>query len=320
MGLNEGPLQDQSSPGSAPERLRAVVEQVTYEEDGHSFISGTKVLQILTPFLEDLSSLRALSRGAPDDRLGVLNRATHLHACLHLASKMVQNGILGDFDNTIKLSTYAMAEIMSIVAFYATKDSRFKELTGGESVGTFVFGGSPSYLEPGSEVEAQMTRLGWCPSEIERLRLASSSLSTLHYISRLSRSIDRDHSSCDKASCKAFQIDLKTYKLSHVDASCTCPEFEINIADVQNVLRNTSTFPVLQFIRTDEGVELVVEEYKEGTEYVALSHVRLFFSILYVGFAAADNSSGLGGWAWKPEGECYSEVPGCPPDGPRQRP
>ena len=189
---------------------------------------------------------------------------------------MVHNGILGDFDTTIKFSIAAMAEIISMAAHYATTKPRFKELVGGANIGSFVFGRYHSYLDAKGNVVARMVQAGWCPSDIEKLRRTYGGLGTLHYISGLSRPEARDHSSCNETSCTSYQIDLTTYQLSHAATGCTCPEFEVNIADVQKVLRNTTTFPVLRFSRTDKGVDLVVQEYQEGTEYVALSHVRIF--------------------------------------------
>ena len=69
-------------------------------------------------------------------------------------------------------------------------------------------------------------------------------------------------------------MDRDTYQLSHSAQGCACSDFHINGDHVQKILRETNTFPILRFDQLNEDAGLVVEEYKEETEYVALSQVR----------------------------------------------
>ncbi|UNI16315.1 hypothetical protein JDV02_002756 [Purpureocillium takamizusanense] len=155
------------------------------------------------------------------------------------------------------------------------------------------------YVRAGGAVEAGMLARGWCPSEVDKVRAQFQGAFTMHYASRLRRravgqgqdsssssssSSGHDHGGCSEHACKAFQMDLGTYRPSHAQEGCGCAHIEVCEADIVRVLRETDSFPVLRLTRHvgdghghgDGGqgqLRLSVEPWTSGVPYVAYSHV-----------------------------------------------
>lgn len=266
LGLNERPGHGERDQGEAEAKCEALYEQCTLIEDGQSFLDGSKAFVLLQPFFQELAE-------ETDD---VVGRLGHLHECFRLTFHMI-NAIHSEFDESVRFSIAALAEVISTAAFTTVSQLVLKGVPIDDVTRKFYFPWHRLFLDSGGNLESQMLEVGWCISEIERLRHSYQGLGSMYFISQLGRTRTaprRDHSACTKMLCKAFQIDLGSYELAHVEPGCACREYEINIADIQRVLHNTKFYPILRFDTVDDGkVELSVEEYSPGDSYVALSHV-----------------------------------------------
>jgi hypothetical protein len=267
MDLNEGPDGTAAMERDAARSgCDAIYDHCVVEDDGERYVDGEKVLELLVPFLTALA----------DGKDEVVSRLGHLRACLYLTYQMI-NVINSEFDDTVRFAIAALGEVLSTAAHTAVTSSDAKKRPVQHSPLGFSLPWHRLFMAEGGEVEALMLAVGWCASEIERIRHSYQGLGSMHFMSRLSRmETGLDHSSCTKALCKAFQIDLSSYKLSHAEKDCQCAEYEVNIQDIQHVLRNSKSYPILRFEKSDDGkVDLAVEEYAPGgVEYIALSHVR----------------------------------------------
>lgn len=149
----------------------------------------------------------------------------------------------------------------------------------GSNLPTIGFNWHRGYIGPGSTVEAQILEGGWCPSEIDKIRTQFESLSAMHYTSRMKKPRPQlDHGGCSQHVCRAFQVDMMTYRPLHVHGACggDCPSIGVDMASVLAILRSTEFYPVLRVqlpVDEREDVKLLVEPYQPSMSYVALSHV-----------------------------------------------
>jgi hypothetical protein len=139
----------------------------------------------------------------------------------------------------------------------------------------------PFYWPNGSfdsqEVKSRMIRNGWCPSDLLRTKNKFTSLQALHFLSMLDKSQpERSHTSCDDEQCQAYQIDPKTYGLSHVEEDCQCKYIAINNADVIAALKDGDSIPLLRFVGTKDDLKIEVVKSSIHTPYVAISHVSSY--------------------------------------------
>jgi hypothetical protein len=235
---------------------------VREDDDGKRYIDGPAVFEIAYSFLDRCRSLEG----------GLEARAKVFSPALYFAYQMLCN-IHSQFDDSIKYAISAMAE----TAAAAIQTAILLEKYVVDDMRGFHIPWSRNFLVAGGQVEKNMLEAGWCISEIERARTTYQGLSTMSYTSKLDRSRNRrDHSSCNKLYCSGFQIDLKQYKLSHATPDCSCDEYSIDIAQVQRILHDSTTYPILLFERSESGeVTMSVEPYEPGVPYIALSHVSL---------------------------------------------
>ncbi|KAH8683432.1 hypothetical protein BGZ61DRAFT_424559 [Ilyonectria robusta] len=269
LGLNEGPGR---ATGVDQEHAEAqydmVYRDVIMEVDGARYINGAKIFEKLE---SRLASLMA-GEGYMAAQLG------HIKSCLYLTCQMLR-AIHSEFDESVLLSIAGLGEIVSSAARACYGQLIRRAVASGteappDSDMTSLAWG-PKHLHSSKPLMSDMIGFGWCPSEIERVTQLYRGITTMFFLSRLNKGgARRDHSSCTKVLCKAFQIDLATYKLSHAQSGCSCSEYVIDIEEVQRVLRHTKSYPILCFNQFENGhISLTVEEYKAGDEYVALSHV-----------------------------------------------
>jgi hypothetical protein len=277
LGLNEGPgrsdlgISEEEALGRLVELYDDIV--ISDASDGGPSLDGFKVYRHLEPQIKALAS-------APEDHC--LDRYSHLLECLDFTSHLLNSNPI-NFESSIFIAIAALGEILTLTGevFYEKLSiERQKASLPGPS-DTLKPGGyiwalknhiSEAYLESGPVPTT------WCSSEIEKVREAYTNVSIVHYLLRLDRgsAAGKDHSLCTRAVCQATKIDLANYKLSHAEDGCQCAEFEVNIDEVQRILRASSSFPILLIERLeDASVRLVVEAYKPGDKYVALSHVCL---------------------------------------------
>ncbi|KAF2650933.1 hypothetical protein K491DRAFT_607929 [Lophiostoma macrostomum CBS 122681] len=119
----------------------------------------------------------------------------------------------------------------------------------------------------------RMKDLGWCLSEITMLA-GHFSPSALEYISTLPRLANGlDHSTCGSTLCVARQLNIATYETKHASPNCTCEHIWSPLKQVLRILGKRQ-IPLLSMDISDRGdINLHVESYIEGQDYVAFSHV-----------------------------------------------
>jgi hypothetical protein len=278
-GLNEGPARDALEISDEEARLRCagLYDNIVVldGDDGNLYISGARVYSFLEARLKYMMSAQEYEGQS-------FEHIPHLQECLRFTFYMI-NSIHSEFDDTILTAITALGEICTISceAFYGNLSLNRARLSlppPSEALRPIGIPWGSKSLRSGVNLESSLLATGWCPSEIEKVRQAYTGLCTVHFLSRLDRSssIGTDHSSCTKILCKAMQIDLASYRLSHAGDGCKCADFEVDIDEVQRVLQMTDSFPILLMERLEDGsINLVVEAYQSGTKYVALSHVSL---------------------------------------------
>lgn len=296
LGLNE------TSPGHrmvedtlATAEIRKLYEVCVSaaEEDGNRYISAKSVL-------ESSQIIAERTRLVPDKR----ERFTYMRDCLQFASLMTLS--ISVLDETVRYSICALGEYFSTGLFQAITLSNPKV-----DVPIVGFSWHQNYMRSGGTMDKQMLQQGWCPSEVEKLRSQFTGLNTMHHIAQLQRpNANQDHSNCTRHLCTAFQMDIETYKPSHLSDGCSCDLIGIDERASSLILRSTDTYPIIRFDQIGDGAddfELVLEPYEPGVPYVALSHVSALRNP-----HTYDNPLrilGLGKWPRKPKGQLSAEMP-----------
>ncbi|PNP50070.1 hypothetical protein THARTR1_09202 [Trichoderma harzianum] len=245
----------------ATEEIRKLYEVCVSaaEEDGKRYISAKSVLESSQIIAERMKLV-------PDRR----ERFTYMRDCLQFASLMMLS--ISDLDETVRYSICALGEYFSTGLFQAIVQSTPKI-----DVPVVGFSWHQNYMQSGGTMDKQMLQQGWCPSEIEKLRSQFQGLHTMHHIAQLQRpNANQDHSNCTRHLCTAFQMNIETYKPSHLSDGCSCDLIGIDERATSLILRSTDTYPIIRFDQIGDGVgdfELVMEPYEPGVPYVALSHV-----------------------------------------------
>lgn len=233
-------------------------------------------------------------------KVSVRARLSHLSECLRFTCVML-NSIHSEFDDNIKYSIAALGELFSNVI--NTLRSIWKI-----DIPLLGYPWAKGFLRSEGEIEAKMIDAGWCLSDIERARFAYTGLNTVHLLSRLKRPLPlRKHDKCTRDRCEAFQIDLKSYTLSHSQAGCSCSEIGVDIQAVLSILNGTDSYPVLSITVPEQGyngVKISVEKHRQDLPYVALSHVST--SWYFKGRMFLDYMTGLGRWTWQPRTEFFT--------------
>jgi hypothetical protein len=307
LGLNEGPnRRDGLSQEQAELEFATLKKELVMERDGCWFLNGAKIMEKLGPLLRHLMT-------ATDIRLECI---VHLRECLHFVRGMVGNIFNDDFDDGVIMSVAGLGEIISSALVICGQQHPSRDVVSdpvpSDKANPNVFLWT-NKIAKNQRLRNSMLEAGWCPSEIERALTMHLGLVTICSLAQLDRqAVRHDHSACSHIACTAFQIDLRTYELSHAEAGCSCPEYAVDVTEIERVLLETSTFPILRFMQGEDGkITVAVEEYEQGHQYVALSHVRtLCFHLplhLYL-LIHLLNHVGLGRWLRKPTRECNPAV------------
>ncbi|KAB2572121.1 hypothetical protein DBV05_g9258 [Lasiodiplodia theobromae] len=120
---------------------------------------------------------------------------------------------------------------------------------------------------------SEMILAGWCPHLVNSLHEKTSNKTM--YLASLLDPPDptKNHTTCTRAKCLAYQMNKGTYVHKHVREGCTCEELTIDSDQLCRILQDGS-FPVVKPMdprRSSTSLEL--EAYSSNTEYVAISHV-----------------------------------------------
>lgn len=199
-------------------------------------------------------------------------RYTYLHSCLSRTVLLLEN-TAGTLGHCVRYSIACVGELFTTSLYtgsYLARPPIELPING--------FNWFRDYLKVGGEVETQMIAQGWCPSEVEKIRHVFQGISSLHYVSRMRpRTTPEDHMRCSGYACRAFQIDITTYKPRHAVDGCECAEVCVDESALSQILKTSPSYPVLKInvtrIDGNDSVEVTMEPYTEGVKYVALSHV-----------------------------------------------
>ncbi|KAF2498147.1 hypothetical protein BU16DRAFT_536212 [Lophium mytilinum] len=204
-----------------------------------------------------------------DHATGQVSRFAYLYKCLKFTYRMV-NMACSQLDKPNWMANRALGEFLTTALVYAS-GSGFLDIPNPPGI-TFPWAQHPQYMGRGP-VRKRMLDAGWCESDIDRIGLTYQRLNTQHFLSHLKRHDRRwDHSSCSREKCNAAHIVPQTYKLSHAQDGCGCSEICVDLETIQQVLRDTSTFPILR-VHADgdlKNITIGVEPYKGDEDYVAI--------------------------------------------------
>lgn len=258
LGLNEiAPGVRLIDEDTAKEEIAKLHDQFCHEENGKNVLIATNVLT-WGPLFEARLAL------APDK----YERLLYILQCLQYAMIMVHS-IQENMDHTVRYSIAALGELFSTGIYSAAGLAQPKiELP--------ILGLSwyRDFVRPGGVVEERMLNNGWCPSEVEKIRSQLQGLFTMHYTSQLRKPTPwLDHSNCTRSICRAFHIDISTYRPAHVEDGCGCELIEADPTMVSGILRSTDTFPIVRVEGELDDLRILVERFEPGISYVALSHV-----------------------------------------------
>src|SRR5271168_2802443 len=103
----------------------------------------------------------------------------------------------------------------------------------------------PSHTSSPAFLENRLKSAGWCPSEVANTQRLGPS--ALYVATNIHRPADgKDHTSCNRIKCKAYDINEETYQTKHnVDGLCSCPFLGPPLKDVLNILLNTDSIPLI---------------------------------------------------------------------------
>lgn len=261
LGLNEvAPGVRLIDEADGAREIALLYEECVLEDEGVKYLTGAAVLEKSQLILERIKL-------APD----MMQRLVYLRACLYYSVVMLHL-IQTNVDYRIRNSIAALGELFSTGLYAATTLAQPRiELP---IVGLNWY---RDYIKAGGDLEAQMLQIGWCPSEIEKIRSQFQGVFTMHYMSRLKMPEQHgDHRGCSLHACRAFQMDMDTYEPLHVSGGCECAHVEVDIASVLSILHSTGSYPVIRVEQSSDGpdgLQLIAEPWTPGTSYVALSHV-----------------------------------------------
>lgn len=121
----------------------------------------------------------------------------------------------------------------------------------------------------------QLRRSGWCPSQIEIMMPAPTSLQSSYFFASMQNSIlTGRHGMCNHRKCVAYQTDLENYATQHVIMDCKCRDLYVDMSSLNAVL-TAGGLPLLRIREAETLDQLSVEivTSQSDTRYLALSHV-----------------------------------------------
>lgn len=262
LSLNETPTEDEVvDQQQRQQEIELLHEEFSKVDEGTSYLTGTHLLT-----MKDRISARM--KLAPV----LAERISHLRDCLHLTAQLL-NAVQVEITSELRFSIAGLGETLSTSLFFVINMTQPPMKV--SMLGLNWFRG---FLKRGSAMEADMLAKGWCPSEVEKIRAQFLRLNSMHYLTRLKRhGPKKDHSKCNTLQCVAFQIDMETYAPKHVDQGCACEHVAVDAASVHEILQTSTSFPILRVAGAGDvsTVSVTAEMYREGTRYVALSHVSI---------------------------------------------
>lgn len=260
LGLNETPDGKRLvSLEQAQEDMHYLHQSLSEQrDDGPKLLLGAPVMTLKDHFAERIRLFEDSQK-----------RYEYLHNCLSRTMFMVNN-CYNQMDFTVRYSISALGELLMTTLYTSSHSTAPKVVMPSAAFAWFT-----DYLIPDGDVERNMLGFGWCPSEIEKIRNLYQGVASLHYVTRLKqRSRAESHKNCSRHACRAFQIDMTQYRPRHATDGCACAHVHVDERELSNILQNTESYPVLRVDTAPNGtVQLSMETYEPGINYVALSHV-----------------------------------------------
>ena len=191
----------------------------------------------------------------------------HVAKCLRLTYTTLQ-ATGPDFDLSIKFCIASVGELFEYAANRAFE------------IGNLVLENAcpTSWRVPFGEAtqfKRLLGRSGWCPSQIEIMVRSPYSLQFLYFFASMHDSVSAGrHDLCDNVKCVAYQTDLKNYTTQHVNKTCRCDEFCVDMSSINNILE-TGALALLRIRGAETLDQLTVEVVasQPDSRYLALSHV-----------------------------------------------
>jgi hypothetical protein len=190
-------------------------------------------------------------------------KCDHLFECLKLTFGKLRLSSQ-DLDHRISYSIAALAECLTTFVFYVSK------IQNNALIHPIPWG--VGFLT--AEVGKEMLAAGWCPSDIESVKLKYFSLQTLHILSKMDRlNSAHGHTRCNRHQCFLYQID-DNYEVAHNSEKCRCSMLVVDLDAVIAALEKPNVIPLLKILPGDvEQLQVEVVESSSDTAYVAISHV-----------------------------------------------
>ena len=202
-------------------------------------------------------------------------RFEHFRQCIHVIYVVVSStqrnvGPPPLFDWRIMLSITSTAQMIAVSIRLAIIQKKIVHESFSMPTNAVTF--------PNDDVELEMKKAGWCPSELSAIKSKFATIQSLMVCSRMDRSrLKRSHENCTKKRCEWYQINPKVvYEVKHREAACQCKCFQSDKMDtgIQDILLRThSGLPVLDISGKGESLSIKVVETTFDTEYIAISHI-----------------------------------------------
>ena len=191
----------------------------------------------------------------------------HVAKCLRLTYTTL-NATGPDFDLSVKLCIASVGELFEYAANRAF------------AIGNLVLENAcpTSWRVSAGEdtvFERLLGRSGFCPSQIEIMIRSSASLQFLYFFASMHDSVSAGrHGLCDNVKCVAYQTDFQNYATQHVNRTCRCDDFCVDLSSLNNILE-TGALALLRIRGADTLDQLTVEVVasQPDSRYLALSHV-----------------------------------------------
>ncbi|KAK4450432.1 hypothetical protein QBC34DRAFT_349181 [Podospora aff. communis PSN243] len=260
VGANQQENPDRPPDHPAAVQLRTDIYQdcVKTNEIGEKFLSGEIIKNIVPGIVGVINASNDIQA-----------RLDYLSSCLRTASWMLASPATQGVDRSLKFAIAGVGEFMSVIIRNGVPLKYFGDV----SLPQTGFDWKHDFITRDDIVRERMLSARWCPSDLARANALYQHLFTMHYVSLMDRHVPgRDHAKCTEVICCAAQINNDTYQLSHSTEGCSCEEFRVDIGKIKEVLGGTESYPILAFDPEDE-MGLLVEMFKPGDEYIALSHV-----------------------------------------------
>lgn len=274
--------------------IESIHQQFSIHKGGQAYLTGLPILG-----MKDLIWERAKLAPVVYDRL------VYLGQTLQIANSILST-LQVDIAFEIRYSIAALGEILTTALFIGTH-----LIQPPVKLPVLGFNWFDNFIQARGQLESDMIRRGWCPSEIAYVRAEFMRINTLNCLSKMKRpttSADGNHSACTIHCCKAFYIDMETYKPKHVEPDCACDNVSADPDLIVDILETSSSFPILKLTfdgSSLDSLSIEVEKYSDNVEYIALSHVSCTTSYwMYVSLINQVWADGLG----NPRG---NELPKC---------